>query len=344
VTPLARPALLAALVLASCAAPSSPDGSAPPRRREEGPRWIAFSGGDPASRGWAKPDGLLWIEAAHADAFRRGYLHDGASYVRFEEADANARSAEDGHVLRTDHVLLRTDVPFARARRLAEDCERHAARVIAAFGEALDLRVPSDPLPVYVAARRREFEAWLRDKVPRPVEWGAFYHAATGRVFASDERREEGGLSTVADLRHEATHAILDRGSKDGVSPAAFSRPHFWIWEGAAVWSEGLGDPPDAREGRERFDRFRRRHAWADVVPLSTLFRLPQDQFLGRHYDQTASFMRWLMEADAGTRRPAALRLLARVVSGRAVEEDFARLVGLTPDDAERRWLSTLPP
>src|SRR5688500_2999202 len=330
----------AALLAVGCARPSGTSGTSdgPPRRRTDGPRSIPFAGGDPASKGWTKVDDLLWVRSEDADAYRRGLLRSGDGHLPVDEADRIEKSAQDGYVLRTDHAIVRTDVPFRRATTLARVVETHVTRVLDLFGPALDLRFPADPLRIVVAARRSEFERLLSERVAEPPSWGAFYQASDGTVYACDEPLARGGLSVVADVRHETTHAVLDLGRPDHGRERMFTRPHFWLWEGAAMWTEGLGDPPTAREGAERFARFRRRFAWGDVAPLAELFALGQDQFLGRHYDQAASFMTWLMSADGGAFQEGTMRLLARVMDGRAEIGDFERLVGLSPTEVERRW------
>jgi hypothetical protein len=328
---------------AACSRAGSEDGPVPdaPRRRETGERLPAFTGDDPVGKGWVRA-GDLWVEARHADAFARGLLFTGEGYETVAEADRRPGSALDKYVLRTDHVVLRTNVPFARARALATAAQAHVRAVVAALGEPLDLRLPADPLPVVVAAGRAEFEALLRDRVERPVDWGAFYSPKDGAVYASEERRARGGLPVLADLRHEMTHAVLDLGRRGGVADAAFSGPHFWLWEGVAVWTEGLGDPPGARIGTERDRRLRRRLAWGEAAALRALFRLPQESFEGRHYDQAGSVARWLLEGEGGARRAGTLRLLLAVMEGRAREEDFERLVGLTPEAADRAWRAAI--
>ena len=335
-------AFLAAAGGAACARSTSATDIPAPRRRMEGPRAIPFAGGDPLRKGWTKVDGLLWVETSDLDAWNRGEVRLGSGYASFAQADRVPKSPEEGYVLRTDHLVLRTDAPFARARELARLSEEHIDRVLAVYGEPLDLRLPADPLRIVVAAQRADFTRLLAARVPAPVDWGAFYEAADGTVYASDERRERGGLSGVADLRHELTHAILDLGRPESGRARMFVRPHFWVWEGAAIWTEGLGDPPDARQGRERFARFQRRFAWGDVVPLPELFPLGQDAFLGRHYDEVAALMSWLFSVDAGARRPGVLALLLRVMDGVAELGDFERLVGMSPEEADRRWRASL--
>jgi hypothetical protein len=314
-----------------------------PRRRDAGPRSIPFAGGDPAARGWTKVDELLWIEAAHAEAFRRGEILLDGRYVPFAQADAAPKSPEAGYVLRTDHLLLRTNVSLQRARTLASEAEAHIGRVLATFGEPLDLRMPEDPLRIVIAAKRTEFQALLARAIPGSVDWNAFYETSRGTVYAADESGGMGGLPLVADLRHEMTHAILDLGRPEAGRSRMYAGPHFWLWEGAALWTESLGDGPGASYGGARFDRFRRRAVWGDVVPLEELFALRQDAFRGRHYDETAAFMAWLLATDGGARRPKVLELLAKVMDGAAEAGDFERLVGFSPADAERRWKATWP-
>lgn len=350
--------LLLALVAVACVASATgcesarrpsgtaapPEGTAP-RRRTAGPRWIPFAGGDVVAKGWTKVDDLLWVESRDVEAFRRGLLRAGERWVPIEEADAALSSPEEGYLLRTDHFTLRTNVAFARAKDLARLVEEHARLVLEAFGEALDLRFPEDPIPVVVARRRAEYERLLAARVPAAVEWGAFYWAADGTVYASDETRQKGGLDVVADVRHETTHAILDLGRAEAPGTGngrarMFGRPQFWAWEAAAIWSEGLGDPPSARRGAERFERFRRRLSWGEVVPLAELLALPQSRLEGRHYDQIASLVRWLMEEEGLRHRAGFLSLLGRVMDGWGEPDDFHRFVGISPDEAQARWLS----
>lgn len=336
-------ALLPSPVWIGCAhAPSAPPSKAPPRRRVEGPRAIPFAGGDPSEKGWVKADDLLWVRSEDVAEFRRGRLRSGDGYLTIDEADRVEKSPMEGYVLRTDHLVLRTNVPFRRARELARVGEKHIDLVLETFGAPLDLRLPADPLPVVVAATRAQFRRLLDQNISPAVDWGAFYQALDGTVYAADERVEEGGLSVVADLRHEMTHAILDLGRPGLARSSMFTRPHFWIWEGAAIWTEGLGDPKGAREGAGRLARFQRRVAWGDATPLGELFSLGQDGFQGRDYDEVASFMGWLMDADGGARRAGTLALLARVMDGRGETGDFARYVGLSPEEAERRWKASL--
>jgi hypothetical protein len=340
------PLLAAAVAVSACArdvgSRGSPAALEPPRRRYTGERAPEVAGGDLRARGWVRLEDGLWIEVEHADAFRRGLLWTGTRYAPPSETDPTVGAARESYVLRTDHVVLRTNVPFARARALAVEVEAHVDRVVAAFGEALDLRLPADPLPVVVASRRSEFERLLAHRVASPVSWGAFYSPDDGTVYACEQRRAEGGLPVVVDLRHETTHAVLDLGRPSGARSAMFARPHFWLWEGVAVHSEGFGDPPEARATSERASRLKRRLAWGERPSVDDLVRRTQAHFEGRHYDQAGSLATWLLEAEGGRRRAGTLALLARAMDGLAEESDLQRLVGLSSAEAQSGWMAAL--
>jgi hypothetical protein len=237
---------------------------------------------------------------------------------------------------------VRTNVRFDRARSLAAVGERQVRAVLARFGEALDLRLPADPIPVVVAATRGEYGQLLGEGGGAPPAWGAFYRSSDGTVVACDEPAPSGALPLVADLRHELAHAVIDLGREDPGRPAMFHRAHFWVWEAAAVWSESFGDPPGHAENRARLDRFRARLARGETTPLGTLATLPQERLEGRHYDQLASFAAWLLDADGGTRRAGFARLLSTVAAGRAEAGEFERAIGLSIEEAERRWLAAV--
>jgi hypothetical protein len=348
--PLALGALalcaLAACQAATLPAPPAREGSAP-RFRADGERLPAFSGRSPQQRGWVKVDDLLWIDARDLEAYRRGEVFDGREYRPFDRALAAGVAADAGFHLRTDHVALRTNVAWRDAVGLAREADQHVRRLVAAWGETLDLRLPADPLPVVVCRTRAEFDRRLRGAVAGARDWNAFYEAREGAVFVSAEPAPAGALPLLADLRHEMTHQVLDLSRPPHDRGTAFGPGWFWLWEGIAIHAEGLGDEPGREQGRMRLERFHRRLAWDQQVPLPALVALPQAEFEGRHYDQVASVMRYLLvDADpairertmatvAGLLRPGALH------SGPAAPP-FEAALGLSPQELERAWLRSL--
>ena len=302
----------------------------------------AFSGSDPVARGWTKVDGLLWVAADDAAAYEQGRVRDGDRFVPVDEAISRRASANQGFLLRTDHLAVRTNVRWERAKEIARAAEEHLTRVMTQFGEVLDLRLPHDPLPVLVMATRAEFEARLRGLVSNPVTWGAFYDAQTGEVNICAEPAARGALPLLADLRHEMTHQVLDLSRRPGRRGRAFPSGWFWLWEGIAVWCESLGDPPGVDQGEMRLLRFARRYEWQQWTPLMDLVALEAANFEGRHYDQVSSFMRFLMAPGSRYRAPT-LDLVRRLLHGQSAPS-LARALHAPLKDLEREWLAHRQP
>lgn len=320
-----------------------PDAPRPaPRYRHEGERLPRFCGRAPAERGWVCVEGFLWIEARDLEAYEAGRVFDGRTHVPLTSALSHGVRANEGFRLRTDHVTLQSNLAWERAKLVAHEAQSHVVRLVGRYGEALGLRLPSDPLPVVVYATRVEFEGVMRGLVADPVGWGAFYDARSGVVHVSAEPASAGALPWQADLRHEMTHQILDLSRPPARRARPVTAPWFWLWEGIAVWFEGLGDGPGRDTGGERIVRFQVRHALRDVTPLTTLVQLSQAEFQGRHYDQVASLMRHLLDDRDPARRDRVLQLVARLLAGPVPPDALEAAVGTTLPELERRWLGTV--
>lgn len=327
---------LSALPLGACQnaarlhASPAPD-AARPARRTGGPRLPApFGGADPASLGLVQAEGLVWLEGADAPLWGPG-----GQGVR---PQAGAPPGQ-GLTLRSHHVALATDLPAPEALPLLRAAQQQVEALLAAYGEALDLRLPAEPLPVTVFARRADFEALLATVVAEPTGWNAFYDARDGRVRVCAEPSPLAPLPVLADLRHELTHAVLDLSAPAPVPhDRILAGLHFWLWEGIAVHAETLTDPAGAGSAALRRQRLAARAAQGELTPVPALLRLPQTGFEGRHYDQVASVMRFLL-ADPEL-APRTLQLLRRLLRGDVLQNDPARDLGLSLEELDRRWRS----
>src|SRR5262245_6132587 len=177
-TPLAIVLALASALLATACrgrALATPTPIDPrPVRRASGPRLPPpFRGADPAAAGLVRAEGGLWVRADEAASWGPG----GAGVLPVPGAPPG-----EGLVLRTDHVLVTTDLPAAAALPLARVAQTHVEALMRTYGDALDLRLPWDPIPVTVFARRADFDVSLASAIPESTGWNAFYDARAGAV------------------------------------------------------------------------------------------------------------------------------------------------------------------
>jgi hypothetical protein len=332
-------ALLGSGLLPGCrASPFQPERTATaprPARRTSGPRLpVPFGSADARALGLTRLDGL-WLPPADAARWRPG----GVGVLPRADAPPG-----EGLALRTDHVLLRTDLPADRALPLAHAAQSEVEGLMRAYGDVLDLRLPSDPLPVTVYARRTDFEVALAASVPEPTGWNAFYDVRSGTVRVSAEPADHAPLPVLADLRHELAHALVDLSAPaEPPHPAIVGGLHFWLWEGFAVHAESHPegwDRPARPDAAARVERFRARRSQGGATPLAEFFRLDQARFEGRHYDQSALVMEFLMgEPEL---RARTLDLLRRLLRGDVLKNDVERDLGTSLPELERRWQAAL--
>jgi hypothetical protein len=289
-----------------------------------------FLGRDPATLGLVKVEGLLWIPAAQLSAWKPS----GRGLPPPESGETVA--------LRSDHVLLTTDLSVETALPLVALAQRHVEALMAAYGEALDLRLPSEPLPVNVHARRAAFEAALRERVGEAPAWNAWYDAERGAVEVAHEAAGEGALPVTADVKHELTHAVLDLSAFGPVPHARIAAGlHLWLWEGVAIHAEGLGEAGGGAAATLRRERRRAREARDGPLALATLLALDQAALEGRHYDALGDLFGFL-QADAAL-GPRTLDLLRRLLRGDVLTNDAGREWGVPVADVERRWRAATP-
>ncbi|MCA9314916.1 MAG: hypothetical protein H6806_11375 [Planctomycetes bacterium] len=308
--------------------------------RAEGERLPARAAPDPLLAGWTRVDDLHYVAPEDADAYAQGLVRVGADLVPRAQPLPTETPVEGGHVLRTDHVLLRTNVSYELALDVAREAELHVQRVFEAWGEALDIRFPADAVVVLLMATREEFAMHLAHRVAEPVGWGAFYDATTGIVNVCAEPAPRGALPWTADLRHEMTHQLLDLSRPPRRRGQAFGAPWFWLWEGIAVHAEQLGDTGPRPTNVARYGRFRRRLYMGQWAPLRDLVAREARDFEGRHYDQTASWMSVLLTADDPARTARVLQAVRDLLAGRSPGTVEA-VVGRSLEAEEAAWLET---
>lgn len=232
-----------------------------------------------------------------------------------------------GWEIRTPSVTLRTTADDRRlTSRLPDFLELAQAHRLTAIAP---LRPPAQPLETYVLGTRAEWDAMtrglLRDRA-RPylrIERGGYAFNGLGVFY------DLGPRDTLILAAHEGWHQLVQ---------SAFADPlPVWLDEGLACYMEGFrwrADEPDRPEflpwsNEERFDQLRRAVAADALLPLSDLVHARPQDLLDtdrgggpalNYYAQCWALAHFLVESDAGARRPGLERLLRDAQGGRLVD------------------------
>ena len=302
-------------------------------------RLPAFTG-DPAA--FEPVTDLLFVRRADAAAWRRGLVATSRGLQPRKVPPAPGIPAEAGYRLRTAHVLLRTNAPWPQAVRVATLAEQHVRHLFDALGEDLDLGLGDRPLDVVAHATREDYRTELALALPGHHGWAAWYDDRHQRVHACLEPAAAGGLPFGADLRHEMTHQVLDRAAARIDRRGLSEGRGLWLWEGIAVWAETLGDGPGEDTRAPRRATFLRRAKQRELTPLAQVVRLPQREFLGRHYDQVGLLFDHLMADAVPGGRDALLATLRDMLGGTLEGDPFPERLGLGYAALERHWLNAV--
>lgn len=259
----------------------------------------------------------------------------GADPVRFV-ADRRPWTFQgnEGWIMSTPSVDLHTTLRDRRLlHRLPPFLElAHAHRLNA----ITPLTPAAHPLQTYVLASRLEWDALtrslLRDNARAylRIERGGYAVNGMGIFYNLGPR------DTFVMASHEGWHQFVQ---------SAFADPlPVWLDEGIACYFEGFrwrADDHDTPEflpwlNPQRFDQLRAAVAADAVLPLSRLVESRPQDLLDTdrggaaaltYYAQCWAFVHFLMESEAGRRRPGLERLLRDAQAGRFVDE-VARSAG----------------
>jgi hypothetical protein len=221
------------------------------------------------------------------------------------------------HTTVTDRRLLHRLPPFLELA--------HAHRLNA----ITPLIAPNEPLRTYVLASRTEWDALTRSLLKdqaRPylrIERGGYAVNGMGIFY------DLGPRDTFVMAAHEGWHQLVQ---------SAFADPlPVWLDEGLACYFEGFRWRHDASDTPEflpwmnpqRFDQLRAAVASDTLIPLDELLvSRPQDLLdtdrggaaALNYYAQCWALVHFLLESDAGRRRPGLERLLRDAQAGRFVD------------------------
>jgi hypothetical protein len=312
-----------------------------------------------AGRVWHEKFG--WIARDDVPRYEKGERRSGTSWIAAIEDARRHADIRRGWKIETDHYIVTTNHSLEEGARLAAQLERlhHAWRGAFAgywltakeLQQRLDAvegggrRVEGGKHRVICFRDRGEYVRALKTAQPRiEMSIGVYLDAARTAYFFAGKEQDAG---TVL---HEATHQLFKETRKPTISPA--ERPNFWIVEAVACYMESLaaGDEFDVlgRKDTGRLPAARERLLDDGFyVPLAELVhydapQLQRDPRVAKIYSQSAGLAAFLMHHEGGRYRPALMKYLQAVYSGKGTTATLANVAGTKLEELDRQYRTFL--
>jgi hypothetical protein len=320
-----------------------------------------------AGRVWHEKFG--WIAREDVARYENGQRRVGTSWITAAEDAKRHADIRRGWKIETDHYVVTTNHSLEEGARLAARLERlhHAWRQVFAgyWLKPKDLQnrlnspssIPNPPSSILNPQSstlkhrvtcfrdRDEYIRTLKTAQPRiEMSIGLYLDTARTAYFFAGKEQDAGTIY------HEATHQLFKETVKPTVAPA--DRPNFWIVEAVACYMESLalGDDydllgqPDAGRLPAARERLLENGFY---VPLAELIQydapqLQRDDRVAKIYSQSAGLATFLVHHDNGRHRPALMKYLQAVYSGKATAKSLEQSTGEKLDELDRQYRAYL--
>ncbi len=309
-----------------------------------------------------------WIRAEDVSRYEAGERRHGGRWISAEKDAQIHRTIKKGWQIRTDHFRVVTNHDREDASGLAVRLERlyqlwrqlfggfyiEGPELLKRFDGKQVSGYRSKPFRVVYYGSRNEYNATLRRQQPRiGMTLGIYFDTSNTSHFFAGPEQDPGTIY------HEAVHQLFYESARSSHEVGA--KANAWILEGVACYFESLQEHEDASMGQfyslgtvgaGRLPAARFRLLKSDYyVPLAELSALGMKGLqnrkdLPRLYSQSAGLATFLLHGQQGKYRPALVKLLRLIYTGRDKPTSLQQLAGCdfaVLDRQYRDFLENLP-
>ncbi len=328
--------------------------------RRVGDHWVGRYAARRLDRGeiWSQEYG--WIRAEDRVRYEAGERPWGKRWISAEDDAKRHATIDDGWVIRTDRFQVVTNHSRRDASELATRLELlhqiwqqlfgdfylAAPKLLERFDGKVASGYRSKPFHVVYHRSREEYVATLRRQQPRVgMTLGIYFDKTkTSHFFAGPEQ-------DTGTIFHEAVHQLFQESARSARDVGALSNA--WLVEGVACYFESLTEHSEPSVGRfftigtpdeGRLPAARHRRLVDDYyVPLAELSALGLSDWqrrkdIARLYSQSAGLATFLIHGREGEYRPALVKLLKLIYTGRDKSNSLQELTGRSFAELDRQY------
>jgi hypothetical protein len=299
-----------------------------------------------------------WVNADDATRLAAGEVEIGDGWRPRKGLAKGPRPWGEEWVLRTDHFVVRSNLPWKRVRAAGDLLEALRERFLADWEGTLPLRADARPHEVLVFAAHDEYAAFIRANDPSHISGVPGQYSPNLRkamFFDVETLRSEGGTtsSLVELMLHECTHQLMNELVAANMQALeGSSSPNHWLNEGLAEYygmhtpSKKAGLVIDTKAIRGML-RTRQVKDNASRVPAASVmaamtketFQSPDGQQRVTHY-AAAGFL--CLHLSVGATRGGWQRLVRAVFTGGNPENAWAQSFGDAAGDVDASFAKLL--
>lgn len=329
--------------------------------RRIGEHWAGSVAEKMLADGYAWNPKFGWVKASDLPKYEQGLRPSRGRWVSAEEDARQHEKITGGWSVRTDHVLVTTNIDRAAAAELATRLEglyqiwRQLFGEFAATPAELQARLDGKgnagftpkPFRVVYYRDRAEYNDALRRIQPQiESTLGIYFDSRRQSHFFAGEEQDAGVIA------HEAVHQFFYESARKPTRHLA-ATANVWAVEGVACYFETLrkmATIPNAYAlgtadgGRLQAARHRRvvDNYYVPLAELSALgtVELQARPDLPQLYSQSAGLASFLIDGQNGRYRPAFRELLAAIYAGRDAADTLATAAGVSYEQLDREYLA----
>ena len=301
-----------------------------------------------------------WIRGGDIARYEAGERPLGKRWISAEEDVRRHATIDKGWKIRTDHFRVVTNHSRQDAAALATRLEvvyrlwqqlfggfyLEAPKLLERFEDEENSGYRSKPFQVVYYGSRQEYNTALRLQQPRiGITLGIYFNTTqTAHFFAGPEQ-------DAGTIYHEAVHQFFQESARATRNIGVLANA--WVLEGVACYFESLVEQKAPTGGRNftigtvdagRLPAARHRRLVDDYyVPLAEFSTLGMSDLQARGdiaqlYSQSAGLATFLMHGRDGAYRPALVKLLKLIYTGRDKSTSLQELTGRDFAELDREY------
>lgn len=251
--------------------------------------------------GDVKVNDFGWVSKDKAEKLNKGLTEVNGEWITRKEAEKLRSNWDNAWELRSDHYMLRTDIPFDKAISVLNDLEYFYDAFLDIFYGIDGFSIqPNQVFPVYYFKDNMEFQEHADQCDPAFKNFVGYYTKANDfavHLWAfNDDPSVSGGSTEQEMLFHECTHQLFSQ-LQD------LLEPNYWVCEGIACYSETFKSDKGKPFGNRtvRFDKAKAIINDQSYIPLREFVGLNVSEwtsYMSNNYNQSLSLTLFFMQNE----------------------------------------------